>query len=365
MHRLPKFDQTTDRGLGFNGALAKGLTSIAAARLASATDLMATGDQLSIPRLEGMPLKYLYSADDSASVALARTLVELDLAAPEDWQSAHRDPGMYVLKTIERRIAAHGGAAIRRRFDLYATLGSDLDEYSDNNEEKPDGTQLYLTVDPDRCGFVVLGPTLELLEKAHPRLPATFYSLFARALNGWVRIYDFHDAEERVTMLKDWIAGEADEDQYEIPDVEGCIPACIKERPLSRRNLREVRAQLGPRQAGLLIDAVLDLADISGHAKRPDLTEQMREQLGDTNPPLPSLLAVFVEGDCVEGSFDEDGQTMMEVTPEPSVILPFNAHQPESVRQAFRTFGVICDTLAGASRVIDLMPGSERWVIQS
>lgn len=114
-----------------------------------------------------------------------------------------------------------------------------------------------------------------------------------------------------------------------------------------------------------MIDAVLDLADISGRAKRPELTEQMREQLADTNPPLPSLLAVFAEGDSVEGSFDEDGQTMMEVTPEPSVILPFNGHQPESVRQAFRTFGVICSTLAAASRVIDLMPGSERWVIQS
>jgi hypothetical protein len=55
---------------------------------------------------------------------------------------------------------------------------------------------------------------------------------------------------------------------------------------------------------------------------------------------------------------------MMEVTPEPSVILPFNAHQPQSVWQAFRIFGVICDTLAAASRVIDLMPGNEHWVIQ-
>jgi len=365
MRRLSKFDQTTDRGAGFDGALAKRITPVAAARLASAADLMAMGDQLSIPRLEGVPLEYLYSTGDSALIALARALVELDLAAPEDWESARRDPGIYVLKTIERWIASHGGAAIRRRFDLYATLGSDLDEYSDNNEEKPDGTHLYLTVDPDRCGFVVLGPTLELLEKDHPQLPATFYSLFARALNGWVRIYDFHDAEDRVTMLKDWIEGEADEDQYEIPDVEGCIPACIKERVLSRRKLREVRAQLGPTKAGHLIDAVLNLADISGHAKRPELTEQMREQLGDTNPPLPSLLAVFVEGDAVEGSFDEDSQTMMEATPEPSVILPFNAHQPESVREAFRIFGLICDTLAAACRVIDLMPGSERWVIQS
>ena len=73
----------------------------------------------------------------------------------------------------------------RRRFDLYVTLSSYLDEYSDKNEENPDGSNLYLTVDPDRCGFAVLGPTLELLERVHPRLPATFYSLFSRGLNLW------------------------------------------------------------------------------------------------------------------------------------------------------------------------------------
>jgi len=365
MHRLSKRDTPSDRGPGGDGALAKRITPVAPARLASAADLMGTGDQLAIPRLEGAPLEYLYSAGDSALIPLARTLVELDLAAPEDWESAHRDPGAYLLKALERWITAHGGAAIRRRFDLCATLGSDLDEYSDENQENPDGTQLYLTVDPDRCGFVILGPTLELLEKTHPRLPATFYSLFARALNSWLRVYDYKDAEDRVTMLKEWIQGEADEDQYEIPDVEGCIPACINERSLCRRELRQMRAQLRETQAGLLVNAVLDLANISRHAKRPELTDQMRGELCDTNPPLPSLLAVFAEGDEVEGCFDEEGQTMMEVTPEPSVILPFNAHQPESVRQAFRTFGVICDTLAAASHVIELMPGTERWVIQS
>ncbi len=213
MYRLSKGDATVDRGAGGDGALAKRITPVAAVRLASAADLMGTGEQLNIPRLDGVPLEHLYSAGDSALIALARTLVELGLAAPEDWESAHRDPGAYVLRTIERWIATHGGGAIRRRFDLYATLGSDLDEYSGKNPENPDGTQLYLTVDPDRCGFVVLGPTLELLEKAHPQLPATFYSLFTHALNFWVRVYDFHDAEDRVTMLKDWIEGAADGDQ--------------------------------------------------------------------------------------------------------------------------------------------------------
>jgi len=364
MYRLSKRVKTLDRSPGGDPS-AKGITPVAAARLASTLELMGTRDQLAIPRLVGALEGYLYSAGDSALIALARTLVELDLATPEDWESANRDPGAFVLGAIERWIAAHGGDVNRRRFDLYVTLSSYLDVYSDKNEENPDGSNLYLTVDPDRCGFAVLGPTLELLERVHPRLPATFYSLFSRGLNLWVRLYDYHDAEDRVTMLREWIEGEADEDQYEIPDIAGCIPPCMKRRPLGRTRLQELRAQIREARVVTLLDAVLDLTKISERAVRPELTEEMREELCDTNPPLPSLLMVFAENDSVEACFNEEGQTMMEVMPEPSVIIPFNARKPESVRQAFRTLGVICDTLAAASRVIGLMPGAERWMIQS
>ena len=90
----------------------------------------------------------------------------------------------------------------------------------------------------------------------------------------------------------------------------------------------------------------------------------MREELCDSNPPLPSLLAVFTQDDGIEGSFDEEAQTMTEVTPEPSVIIPLNAHDPESVQKAFRAFGVVSKTMAAASRLIDLMPGNEQWVNQ-
>lgn len=76
MHRLSKFDETSDRGAGFDGALAKRVTSVAAARLASAADLMATGDQLSIPRLEGVPLEYLYSLESLRIKASGGSLVQ-------------------------------------------------------------------------------------------------------------------------------------------------------------------------------------------------------------------------------------------------------------------------------------------------
>ena len=55
---------------------------------------------------------------------------------------------------------------------------------------------------------------------------------------------------------------------------------------------------------------------------------------------------------------------MMELTPEPSLIIPLIADKPASVQAAFRTLGVVCDTLAAATRLIDRMPGNDQGVTQ-
>jgi len=85
--------------------------------------------------------------------------------------------------------------------------------------------------------------------------------------------------------------------------------------------------------------------------------EELDRELGN------GLLAVFKSEDAIEGCFEE-AQGMMELTPEPSLIIPLVADQPRSVQTAFRTLGVVCDTLAAASRLIDRMPGNDQWVIQ-
>ncbi len=56
---------------------------------------------------------------------------------------------------------------------------------------------------------------------------------------------------------------------------------------------------------------------------RPALGEEFRDDLIDCGEPLPALLAVFERHDAIEGSFDEESQGMLEVTPEPNVIIPF------------------------------------------
>jgi len=363
MSRLAKIDRIIGNRSRNSRSLAERKGAFASTGLASA-DLMGVGNQLAVPRLDGMPIEHRFSAGDTASIALAQTLLELDIALPKDWIAANHDPRAYVLITLDRWIAAHGGDAINRRFDLYATLTGCLDDYSETNEENPDGSRLYLTIDPGKSGFVVLRPTLDLLEEVNPHAPVTFVRFLAGALNKWVRVYDYRDAQERVAMLHDWVAGEEDPDQYEFPDVEGCIPASLKCRPLGRKKLREIASQVKSKQVKALLNSLLEVSQVSEQAKRPELTDEMREELCDTNPPLPSLLAVFTQDDAIEGCFDEDAQNMMEVTPEPSVIIPLNAHDPQSVRQAFHTFGVVCKTMAAASRLIDRMPGNEQWVIQ-
>ena len=164
-------------------------------------------------------------------------------------------------------------------------------------------------------------------------------------------------------MLREWYEGEENADQYEIPDVEGCMPKSLKETPLSLCGLNKLNEEVRDPRIKALITGLLELCRISKQVKRPEFTEDMGEQLMDSNPALPCLLAAFSTGDAVVGCFDDEAQTAMEVTPQPNVIIPLKLCDPASVRKGFRTLGVVCEALASASRLIDLMPGNDEGVI--
>ena len=333
------------------------------ARLASSGQLMAKGGSLLLPRITAVPLIHRLIADDCLAVMLAKSLVELDIAVPGDWERADCDPTSFIRLTLERWIKAHGDSATRRRFLLVATVGDTPCEWTDRDETRPN--QLFLIVEPSEasCGCVTFGPTLELLEKVHPQLPATFFNLFVGALNRWIRIYDHRDAEERAEMLREWAAQEADADQYEMPDVQASIPPSMRQTALDENELAHLKDKINDSLATKLVEAALALDRVSAQAERPELSEDIGQQLSDCNPPLPCLLALFAEGDSVAAAFDEEAQGMLEVTPEPNLIIPFDPTDTKSVREAFHVFTVACETIAAASRMIDLMPGNDKWVI--
>lgn len=340
--------------------LARWETPRASRRIPAADQLMAPPCEVVLPTLEEVSTEQRFSADDREVIALAEILVRSDIAAVEDWEKSGRDAIKYLLLTLQRWIGNHGKASFERRFDLDLTLSDRLVDYS--NEQGPEGT-LYLIVDPESAAFVLLNPTIELLGRVHPRLPATFLRHFIGSLNRWVRVYDYHDAEERIDMLREWYEGEENPEQYEVPDIEGCTPKCLNERPLSLRGLKELSHEIRNQQVKVLIRDLLQLCWVSKQAKRPEFTEDMGEQLMDSNPPLPCLLAAFSSGDAVVGCFDDEAETAMETTPQPNLIIPLELSDPTSVRGGFRTLGVVCDTLAAASRLIDLMPGNDDGVI--
>jgi hypothetical protein len=310
--------------------------------------------------LEKIPIEQRFAADDRELVTLAEILVKSGIADVEGWERSGRDAAKYLSLTLERWACEHGGAAVDRRFDLDLTLSDRLVDYSD--ERGPEGT-LYLIVDPDSAAFVLLKPVLELLETVHPRLPATFLRHLVGSLNRWVRVYDYHDAEDRVEMLREWYEGEENPEQYEVPDIEGCTPKCLREQAMSLRALDQLGRNVTDREVKLLIGGLLELCRVSKQAKRPEFTDEMGEQLMDSNPPLPCLLAAFSSGDAVVGCFDDEAQTAMEVTPQPNLIIPLKLCDPISVKRGFQTLGVVCETLAAASRLIDRMPGNHDGVI--
>ncbi len=324
---------------------------------------MAQGGALLIPRLDGVPLLHRVVADDHLAVTLAESLVELDIALPGDWKKVECDPTSFVRLTLERWIKSHGGAAISRRFVLAAAVSSTPSEWADPDETKPN--RLFLIVEPPEptCGCAVFGPTLELLEKVHSQLPATFFHLFVGALNRWTRVYDYRDAEDRAETMREWIAQEPAADQYELPDIAGSIPPCMRQPALEQAELAQLKGRIDDPLALRLLNAALELDRVSAQAARLELDDDVGEQLSDCNPPLPCLLALFNEGDAIAAQFDEEAQGMLEVTPEPNLIIPFDPGHGESVRAAFHVFGVACETLAVASRLVDLMPGNDKWVI--
>lgn len=336
-------------------------TTRRAARLTSARQLMAQGSSLVIPRLDGVPPTHRLVADDHLAVLLARSLVELEIASPADWAKAECEPTSFIGITLERWIERYGGSAIRRRFILEARISSSPSAWAEEDEASP--RRLFLTVEPSEAGCVTFGPTLQLLEGSHPKLPATFFHLFVAAMNRWTRVYDYRDAEERRENLLDWIANEPDADQYELPDVQGSIPLCMKQAPLMQRELLPLKAAFADPLAAKLVKAVLRVDHVSRATERPTLGDDVSELLSDCNPPLPSLLAIFSESDAIEACFQEESEYMMEVTPEPNIIIPLDPSNTASVGAAFHAFGVACETLACASRLIDLMPGNDKWVV--
>jgi hypothetical protein len=161
-------------------------------------------------------------------------------------------------------------------------------------------------------------------------------------------------------MVREWYESDPEAEQVELPDIERSIPEAMQKRPLTDRTIRQLMLTIRNPLIRQLMDRALELARLSNQAKRPDIGEEVREPLMDCGEPVPALVAVFEANDVVEGCFDEERHGMLEVTPEPNVLIPFNGEDPASATEAFSVLAILCETLACASWLISIMPGQPK-----
>jgi hypothetical protein len=322
---------------------------------------MPRGSGLSVPRLDGTATEQQLWDGEQVAAQVGLTLLRAGIADAEDWTAAKRNPFQFLKLTLDRWVTAHGKSQIEEQFRLNLTLSTGLESHCAMDHDAPaQASRLFLTVEPNAAGYVVLGPTLRMLEAAHPRLPATFAQLFLGALNLWIRVYDYRDAQERVETLRGWYESDPECETIELPDIDRATPQGMKRRVLSEKTLSRMLPRIRNRTARRLIEQAVELDRLSRQAERPVVDEEVGALLMDCGAPLPSLLAVFEPHDAIEGCFDEDAQGMYEVIPEPNLILRLNGEDEWSVREAFQVLGVLCETLACASKLIKMMPGNER-----
>jgi hypothetical protein len=317
---------------------------------------MGPGCTAVLPRLDGARAEYRILHEDRRAFLLARTLTALGIAEPQDWERAEHSACGYILATLKRWITRHGGELIRQQFGLYASISSTPDPYADDGANPE---LLYLIVNPDSAGYVVIGPPLDLLAGIHPRLPVSFYLLFVNSVRRWAKVYDYEDGLDRVEMLREWLAGEEDPEEYELPDVEGCIPAYMKEQPLGAEGVRQIANEAKDERTAQILSSALSLSAISQRHSRSEISDETREVFMDSNPPLPALLVSFRRHDAIAACFDEESQGMMEAEPEPNLIAEIDPGDAASVGQAFALLGTFSDTMAAASRLASLLLGNE------
>jgi hypothetical protein len=321
---------------------------------------IAPGRTLVVPRLDGVAVHHASFGSDQAAATLARILLELDIARAADWSLCGGEPEKFIERTIDRFVRGHGESEIDGAFELSLTLSTEPHEWYEA-EDEPDGSQMFLYMEASSCGFVNLGPALALCEREHARLPATFARLFLESLGSCFRIYDDHDAEEHISILEDnYDPSEDAEALAALPKRDAILPPSMQQRVLGTKGLKGIVSRLAPRShIYRLLMATLEVARLSRAVKLPQIPEPVREMFSDCNPPVPILLAIYRLGDAIEAAFDDERQSMLEVTPEPWPLIPFNGTDRESTREAFNCLGAALDLLVAARRVLNLVPSWE------
>jgi hypothetical protein len=181
-----------------------------------------------LPTLATVPTEYSHEVNAELLYDLGAALVKAGLGSPETWQQCGENAVAFAQHSIMSGIGAERGELLQRNVEYHLQVSDVLDR--DGYGSSLSNGQLAVTIECSGAGYLKIGSAVDALEKEAEGLGAAFYWTLIHALYRVMRIYDHSDALMYEEMLIE-SANEDDEEnrsQYEFPEVEKALPACIR-----------------------------------------------------------------------------------------------------------------------------------------
>jgi PRTRC genetic system protein F len=330
---------------------------------------MAPGTALAVPRLAlGALEPFQPSNTYSGAFGLARNLLLAGVGHPEDWEVARGDPVAFMLRTVERDVASFNRKAIDgvAHVDILFGTSPYISSWHEKEYENPD--RVFLAVEATQISIVYLRPTLELLAKVHPRLPATFYRTLLEGVSSWILSYD----ESACEAFYEWRleayeeAKESGEEGLEKPQsIETAKGLWLTRRykPLPATKANAVIEALKPRtQARAILDAIRRLHTLAKARERTrPYCDMWDEYYPNGSFSVPFTILAFHEQDLVCQAFQSDEEDWMNGGEQqsPAFATAFSADNPFSIANGFEEFRHFLRMMEALGELLALLPGCD------
>jgi len=292
-----------------------------------------------LPSLADVRAEYSHEVNAELVYELSAALVREGLGTVETWMQSGGSALQFAQHAMMSGIGAERGDLLRRNVEYHLEVSDQLGRAG--SDAVLESGQLAVTIECGGSGYLKMGPAIDALEAESEGLGAAFYWALTYALYRVMRIYNHDDALMYEERMRDYAAEDEEENrgQYEFPEVEKALPECIRKTLKRdsgnwRTRDRELLRRFRNGRFGSWIERLRRIQRLS---RLP--LKQSRDHIEAgyyDDPPLPSLLVSFKDNDAIISSFDEEGQSMMEGTAEPTVCVVFSPRNADEVRHALR-----------------------------
>jgi hypothetical protein len=328
---------------------------------------------VSLPRLNGVRLRYCSRSDEQPAAILAKSMLRLGISRVSDWSGSAVD---FVARGLARYCRLNGGDTVSRVFsELYLRFLDDLMERTEYERCQAEGTgpssRFFVHVNYDQAAMVQIGPALAVLNSLDKDLPSAFFVVLTHNLERWMTVYDFRSAvryaEDQIHLLED---EELKESFY--PEVKNARPGCLKRLPKygsAVRLLRERLPAIETSRASQLVKHCLSMHEQGAQYEHawPYLLRnevpEIEDYLEDTDEPGPGALIVFDEEDLIEACFNEEMQYLgQDHCIGASLMMTIDLSRDSKsldarVKACFEYLGAMVRSLAAASALIEMIRG--------